>query len=140
MANCNKLFNDFCKVITPSLEEMQKMKTSRQALEKKITDKIKEKLDVTPVFYTQGSGAKHMKTIIIKEDGTYDADRGVYLPEKPTVTAQTIQTYVYDAVKDHTDGGAEHKKNAFVFTINVHIILISRFIIRLMAKPTAIWQ
>lgn len=110
MANCNKLFNDFCKIITPSLEEIQKMKTSRQALEKKIIDKIKEKLDVTPVFYTQGSGAKHMKTIIIKEDGTYDADRGVYLPEKPSVSAQMVQGYVYDAVKDHTDVGAEHRK------------------------------
>lgn len=110
MANCDKLFKDFCKVITPSLEEMQKMKTSRKALETKITDKIREKLDVTPFFYTQGSGAKHMKTIIIKEDGTYDADRGVYLPEKPTVSAQTVQSYVYDAVKDHTDGGAEHRK------------------------------
>lgn len=110
MANCHKLFNDFCKTITPSLQEMQKMKTSRQALEKKITDKIKEKLDITVAFYTQGSGAKLMKTIIIKEDGTYDADRGVYLPEKPSVTAQTVQSYVYDAVKDHTDGGAEHRK------------------------------
>ncbi len=110
MSNCNKLFNDFCKVITPSLTEMQKMKTSRKALEKKIIDKLKEKLDVTPCFYTQGSGAKHMKTIIIKENGTYDADRGVYLPEKPTVSAQTVQGYIYDALKDHTDGGAEHRK------------------------------
>lgn len=110
MANCHKLFNDFCKIITPSLQEMQKMKSSRQALEKKITDKLKEMLEMTPSFYTQGSGAKHMKTIIIKEDGTYDADRGVYLPEKPSVTAQTVQLYVYDAVKDHTDDGAEHRK------------------------------
>lgn len=87
MANCHKLFNDFCKTITPSLQEMQKMKNSRQALETKITDNIKEKLDMTPSFFTQGSGAKHLKTIIIKEDGTYDADRGVYLPKKPSVTA-----------------------------------------------------
>lgn len=110
MANCNKLFTDFCKEITPSQEEMQKMKTSRQALEKKITEKLKDKLDMTPSYYTQGSGAHDMKTIIIKEDGTYDADRGVYLPKKPDVTAQTVQSYVYDAVKDHTDGGAEHRK------------------------------
>lgn len=110
MANCHKLFNDFCKTITPSLQEMQKMKNSRKALEAKITDKLKEKLDITPSFFTQGSGAKHLKTIIIKEDGTYDADRGVYLPKKPSVTAQTVQSYVYDAVKDHTDDGAEHRK------------------------------
>lgn len=110
MANCNKLFNDFCREITPSLDQMQEMKVSRQTLEKKITEKIKEKLNVTPSYYTQGSGAHDMKTIIIKEDGTYDADRGVYLPEKPDVTPQTVQSYVYDAVKDHTDGGAEHRK------------------------------
>ena len=110
MANCDKLFIDFCKEITPSQEEMQKMKNSRQALEKKITEKIKDKLGMTPTYYTQGSGAHDMKTIIIKEDGTYDADRGVYLPEKPGVTAETFQSYVYDAVKDHTDGGAEHRK------------------------------
>lgn len=110
MANCNKLFLDFNKVITPSNEEMQKMKTSREALEKKITAKFKDKLDMTVSYYTQGSSAKDMRTIIIKEDGTYDADRGVFLPEKPNVTAETVQKYIYDAVKDHTTEGAEHRK------------------------------
>ena len=110
MANCNKLFQDFNKVITPSNEEMQKMKNSRQALEKKITAKLYEKLGVKPSYFTQGSGARDMKTIIIKEDDTYDADRGVYLPEKPSVNAETVQKYIYDAVKDHTKDGAEHRK------------------------------
>lgn len=110
MANCNKLFNDFCKEITPSKEQMNKMKSSREALEKKITDKLKDKLGLVPSYYTQGSGAHGMKTIIIKDDGTYDADRGVYLPQKPDVTAQTVQSYVYDAVKDHTTDGAQHRK------------------------------
>ncbi|MBC8884274.1 hypothetical protein H9X57_15490 [Flavobacterium piscinae] len=103
-------FLDFNKVITPSNEEMQKMKTSREALEKKITAKLREKLNMTPTYYTQGSGAKDMKTIIIKEDGTYDADRGVFLPQKPEVSADTVQKYIYDAVKDHTADGAEHRK------------------------------
>lgn len=110
MANCNNLFNDYNKVITPSAEEMSKMRVSREALEKKITDKIQEKLGLKVSYYTQGSGAKAMKTIIIKEDGTYDADRGVYLPEKPSVSATTVQGYVFDAVKDHTEDGAEHRK------------------------------
>lgn len=110
MANCNKLFLDFNKEITPSNEEMQKMKTSREALEKKITAKLKEKLDMNVSYYTQGSSAKDMKTIIIKDDETYDSDRGVYLPEKPKVSAETVQKYIYDAVKDHTSGGAEHRK------------------------------
>lgn len=110
MSNCNKLFLDFNKVITPSNEEMQKMKKSREACGKKITVKLNEKLNMTPSYYTQGSGAKDMKTIIIKEDGTYDADRGVFLPEKPSVSAETVQKYIYDAVKDQTDDGAEHRK------------------------------
>ena len=110
MANCNKLFLNFNKVITPSAEEMQQMKKSREALEKKITAKLKEKLDMIPTYYTQGSSSKDMKTIIIKENETYDADRGVFLGEKPSVTAETVQRYIYEAVKDHTADGAEHRK------------------------------
>jgi hypothetical protein len=110
MANCNDLFGDFNRVITPSAEEMDKMRASRERLEKKISDTIQEKLGMTVSFYTQGSGAKHMKTIIIKANGTYDADRGVYLPQKPDVTAKTVQEYVLDAVSDYTDGGAQHRR------------------------------
>jgi hypothetical protein len=110
MSNCNKLFCDYNKTITPTNEQMQQMKTSRKALEKKIIAKLEDKLDMTPSFYTQGSGSKHMRTIIIKEDGTYDADRGVYLPEEPAVTADTVQRYVLEAVNDHTADGAEHRK------------------------------
>src|SRR5215218_8430694 len=32
------------------------------------------------------------------------------MPEKPQVSAETVQKYIFDAVKDHTDGGAEHRK------------------------------
>lgn len=110
MANCNNLLCDFNRIITPTQEQMQKMKSSREALEKKISDAIQEELGMTVTFYTQGSGAKDMKTIIIKADGTYDADRGVYLPEKPDVSAKTVQGYVMDAISDHTDGGAEHRR------------------------------
>ncbi|MBK0379332.1 CBASS cGAMP synthase [Mucilaginibacter segetis] len=110
MANCNKLFGDFTKTVTPNADEMQRMKNSRQALEKKITAKLQEKLGMTPTYYTQGSGAHKMRTIIIKENGTYDADRGVYLPEKPAVSAETVQRYVYEAVCEHTADGAEHRK------------------------------
>jgi hypothetical protein len=49
-----------------------------------------------------------MGNMIVKKDGTYDVDLGVYLQEKPTVTAATVQGYVYDAVANHTDGGAQH--------------------------------
>lgn len=110
MSNCNKLFKDYSKAITPTFEQMQKMKSSRQALERKIIDKFSRELGVLVNFFTQGSGAKNMRTIIVKENGTYDADRGVYLPEKPGVSAETIQRYLLEAVSDHTADGAEHRK------------------------------
>jgi hypothetical protein len=110
MADCNNLFLDYNKVITPTSAQRQKMKTSRQALEPKISDKLCDKLDMRPSFYTQGSDAPKMKTNIIKEDGTFDSDRGVYLPHKPDVSGETVQGYIYDAVKDHTRDGAQHRK------------------------------
>jgi hypothetical protein len=110
MANCNKLFNDFVKKVTPSADQMQTMKNSRKKLEDKIREFIKNKLELLVCFYTQGSGSPKMKTLIIKADGTYDADRGVYIQGDPELTPETVQGYVYDAVKDHTDDGAEHRK------------------------------
>lgn len=110
MAGCNDLFLDYEKKITPTSAQRQKMKTSRQALEPKISNKLYDKLGMRPSFYTQGSDAPDIKTNIIKEDGTFDTDRGVYLPEKPDVSGETLQGYIYDAVEDHTKAGAQHRK------------------------------
>jgi hypothetical protein len=110
MSNCNKLFLDYNKEITPSQDQLGRMRASREALEKKIFDEIQEQLQMSVSFLIQGSNAPDMKTIIIKEDGTYDVDRGVYLPQKPDVSATTVQKYVLDAVEDHTADGAEHRK------------------------------
>lgn len=109
MANCNKLFLDFNGTITPASGQMDKMRKSRVALEGKISQKIKDRIGINVSYFTQGSGASRMNTIIIKEDGTYDADRGVYLSEKPEEGPYQIQKMVFEAVKDHTDGGAMHK-------------------------------
>jgi len=110
VADCDNLFKQYNGKITPSSTQRQKMKTSRQACETKISDKLYEKLKLRPRFYTQGSDAPKFKTIIIKEDGTFDSDRGVYLPRKPDVSGETIQGYIYDAVKDQTKDGAQHRK------------------------------
>lgn len=110
MANCNKLFLDYNKAITPSNGQRQKMKTSRTSLETKISNKLFDKLGMWPTFYTQGSDAYKMKIIIIKEDGTFDSDRGVYLPLKPNVSGETVQGYIYEAVKEHTKAGAQHRR------------------------------
>ncbi|WP_179413718.1 cyclic GMP-AMP synthase DncV-like nucleotidyltransferase [Mucilaginibacter sp. E4BP6] len=110
MANCHKLFLDYNKEITPTATQRQKMKTSRQLLEVKIANTLFEKLGMRVTFYTQGSDAHKMKTIIIKEDGSFDSDRGVYLLSKPSVSGETVQGYIRDAVKDHTKEGAQHRK------------------------------
>lgn len=110
MSICNKLFLEFNLKITPSDAEMNIMKISRKALEKKISLKLYERLGVSVNYYTQGSRAHKMQTIIIKENGTYDIDRGVYLPSKPFVNAETVQRYVLEAINDHTVDGAEHRK------------------------------
>src|SRR4051812_38690848 len=99
MANTHKLFLDFKDVITPTSSQLESMRKSRVSLEEKITAKFLEKGLPTPSYFTQGSSAKDAKTIIIKENGTYDVDRGVYLSEKPEVSAETIKSYIYDAVK-----------------------------------------
>jgi hypothetical protein len=110
MSNCNKLFLDYNKEITPSQDQLARMRASREALEKKIFDTLQEVLNMSVSFLIQGSNAPDMRTIIIKENGTYDVDRGVYLPQKPDVSATTVQKYVLDAVDDHTADGAEHRK------------------------------
>lgn len=107
MANCNKLFLDFEKTVSLTKAQIEKMTKSRKALETTIKDHFKNKEGVTqPFFYIQGSYI--MKTMILKKDGTYDVDLGVYFKEKPTVTAKTVQTHVLDAVKNQTTGGAQH--------------------------------
>lgn len=109
MANCQKLFLDYVDIITPSKDQIQEMKTSREALETKIKKVVKDQLGLQVYFYTQGSGARDMRTIIIKADGTYDADRGVYLSANPDKNAKEIQEIIFNAVKDHTVDGAEHR-------------------------------
>ena len=110
MANTHKLFLDFKDMITPSSSQLEQMRKSRICLEQKVTAKFLEMGLPAPSFFTQGSSAKDARTIIIKVNGTYDVDRGVYLPQKPHVSAETIKGYIYDAVKDHTDGGAKDKQ------------------------------
>lgn len=111
MANCNKLFLDFNTKISVSTAAIKRMTDSRVALENKIRDYFKKKDGVSaPFFATQGSASPKFRTLVLKKDGSYDADLGVYFKEKPTVESKTVQTYVLDCVKDHTAGGAEHRE------------------------------
>jgi hypothetical protein len=108
MADCNNSFLEFNKKITPTQNKKTLLKDSRVALENKITDYFKKNTKyATPSFYIQGS--YKMGTMIYKKDGTYDTDQGVYFDERPTETCTTMQKHVYNAVKDHTKGGEQHK-------------------------------
>jgi len=108
MANLHSLFQQFNENITVSSSKLDKLITSRKALEQKIIKYFQENTSLkTPRFYIQGS--YKMKTMILKSGNTYDVDLGVYILEKPDVSAKTVQKYIAEAVGDHTSGGAEHR-------------------------------
>lgn len=112
MANTNKLFLDFKEKISLSKTQKDKLKSSREAVEKKIREALKAKAGVDfKGFYIQGSQSPTFGTVVLKKDGTYDVDLGVYLSAKPAdVTCTTVMKYVHDAIKEHTEGGASHLK------------------------------
>jgi hypothetical protein len=85
-----------------------KLVSSRQALENRIVNYFKNVAKVAvPKFYIQGS--YKMGTMVLKKDGSYDVDLGVYFLTKPTIEAVTLQKYVAAAVKDQTVSGVEHR-------------------------------
>lgn len=109
MANCNKLFKDFIKAVSLTKSKKDALIKARSAVETTIEEYFKDKDGVNvPKFYIQGSYI--MRTLVIKKDGTYDVDLGVYFLEKPTVEAKTVQGYVKDALKDQTSTAPEHKQ------------------------------
>jgi len=109
MSNCNNLFQQFNQAISPGSARIDKLTASREALKNKIIQSFKEKPGYkVPDFYIQGS--YKMDTMIVKKDGTYDVDLGIYFKEKPMVTCTTVMTHVIDAVRNHTTGGAQHRE------------------------------
>lgn len=112
MANTNKLFLDFKEKISLTKAQRDKLRTSRTAVEKKIRTALNEKEGINfKGFYIQGSESLTFRTVVLKKDGTYDVDLGVYLSSKPAdITCTTVMKYVYDAIKEHTEGGASHLK------------------------------
>ncbi len=112
MANTNKLFLDFNEKISLTPAQRKKLASSRTAVEEKIRTELTKKEGIEfKGFFIQGSQALTFRTGVLKKDGTYDVDLGVYLSAKPNdITCTTVQKYVFDAVKDHTDAGASHLK------------------------------
>ncbi|WP_144887816.1 CBASS cGAMP synthase [Lacibacter cauensis] len=108
MANTHNQFLKFEQAISLTLPRKNKLIASRQALQRRIIEYFKTKTTLpVPKFYIQGS--YKMKTMVVKKDGSYDVDLGVYFLTKPSVEPITLQKYVADAVKDQTVSGIEHR-------------------------------
>lgn len=109
MANAHNCFFEFEKAISLSSGKKQKLITSRQALQKRITEYFKahEKF-LVPKYYIQGS--YKMGTMVMDKEGTYDVDVGVYFLEKPKIEPRTLQNTVIKAVTGITHGGVVHKE------------------------------
>lgn len=108
MANLHNQFLKLEKSISLSRTKKDNLIASRKALEKRIIDYFRTKTNIPiPKFYIQGS--YKMQTMVVKKDGSYDVDLGVYFLTKPTIQPLTLQQNVANAVKDQTVSGIEHK-------------------------------
>src|SRR5579872_6546538 len=101
MTNTHIYFLEFERNISVPRPKIQKLTSSRKALEKRIVDFFKLKPNIpVPKFYIQGS--YKMKTMVITKNGMYDVDLGIYFLTKPNVEPRTLQKWVLEAVKGHT--------------------------------------
>lgn len=109
MANIHNQFLEFEKIVSLSDSKKKKLILSRRALENRIKNhfKLHDKF-LIPKFYIQGS--YKMKTMVMKKDGSYDVDLGIYFLKKPLITSLTLQKNVLKAVANHTQSGAEHRE------------------------------
>lgn len=122
--NCHKLFLDYNNNLEVTPSKKESLKKARKALRKKIRDYFKlYHPEYTPKFKTQGS--HEIGVMIRTKEDECDLDDGVYFLRKPDVTSTTLQSWVYEAVKDHTTGGEEHRKKCIrvIYLNDYHIDL-----------------
>lgn len=111
MANCNSLFQQFREKIAPNPTQLDQLLGSRSNVEDKIIEYFRKKEGFKiPSFKLHGSTIPEFRTIILKKDGTYDVDRGVYFEQDVKFAAETVQSYVKEAVMNITVDQAEHRK------------------------------
>ncbi len=123
MANNHEQFIAFDKTIKLTQTKEDELEKNRKTLRGKIRKYFKDNKsnEIQPKFNSQGSFM--MKTTInpiprwSEEDNKslhkYDVDDGVYFIGDEDIedryTVQTYHNWVYDAVKDHTDKGAQDR-------------------------------
>jgi RNase P protein component len=103
MANCDKLFRKFNKVITLDQTRKEQLRTSRNAVRERIRRYFREKQNgLVPKFHGQGSFM--MNTIICPLDGEFDVDDGIYfkVKVKPLQTINTFHEWIREAIDEHT--------------------------------------
>lgn len=118
MANNHEQFKAFHEVINATTTRRNTLKKNRDALREKIKKYFKENHSdyIQPTFSWQGSYAMYTLLNPIKDEnglGAYDLDDGIYFKSDDINDRKSIDWYhqeVYEAVKDHTDKGAEDLK------------------------------
>lgn len=109
MGNTHNQFLQFERAISLSPAKKKKLIASRKALENRIREHFKSHAKfLTPKFYIQGS--YKMGTMVVKKNGTYDVDLGIYFLEKPKIESLSLQKNILNAVNGHTIGGVEHRE------------------------------
>lgn len=109
MGNTHNQFLQFERAISLSPAKKKKLIASRKALENRIREHFKSHAKfLTPKFYIQGS--YKMGTMVVKKNGTYDVDLGIYFLEKPKIEPLSLQKNIHNAVNGHTIGGVEHRE------------------------------
>jgi hypothetical protein len=103
MANCHTHFGDYLKAIALTNTQEDKLRTSRDALVKKISTHFEKKDYKTPDNAAQGSYALDTQNRPISDD--FDLDHGIYCvhwEDSATVDVATAFKLVEDAVVGHT--------------------------------------
>ncbi len=109
MADLHSLFGVFHTNIRITSTKKNKLKASKEVLRTKIIDYFAEHHpEYVPKFRIQGS--YKMGSAIRTKDDTCDLDDGVYFLREPDVSPTKLQSWVYDAVENHTKKQVQRKK------------------------------
>lgn len=102
MANCNKLFLDFNDELNVKSSKIEKMKTARENIKKKIADSF-EKNSKYNFSGTWIQGSYKFGAMIRTKEDTCDMDLGIYFSKvNSEVTAAAVMDQVFRAVENVT--------------------------------------
>lgn len=110
MANCNILLKKFSQELNITPTKLSGLMDSKDSIREKVKNYFKDKHpSYKPKFWIQGS--YKMKTMIRTKYDTCDLDDGVYFQSNPdNVSAETLQTWVENAVSNITQDVSHRKK------------------------------